>query len=174
MRGNVTRASCWMVRSGCTCPYKYGIGKPWKPSNWPDWVQSIAWAIEVHLKLPRDTLNSVNANKYARASENLFWHSDNESLFLKSPWSREVFIASVSFGGSREFCFRKKNGNNKLPSFKINDGDLLTMDGLLQETHQHTVLPIKLKRDDPVPDIRFNLTFRTIYQHVPTCKCKDS
>ena len=161
-----------MVAKGCQCPYKYGPGKPWKPSEWPNWVEQLARDVEVFLQIPSGTFNSVNANRYTAASENLNWHSDNEKLFLKSAWDRDVLIASVSFGGSRKFGIRRNNKDKVDASFLLNDGDILTMDGRLQETHKHTVFPIRLNKDDPIPEPRYNLTFRTIFKHVAVCPCR--
>ena len=163
-RGVVSRSSCWLVQHDCCCNYPYG-NKLWKPSPWPVWVEKIARALEVLLKLPEYFFNSCNCNKYEGSKENLEFHSDNEPLFKKSEFDRDVFIASVSFGATRRFSIIKKYGKAIGPPIELKDGDIFTMEGRMQDDYQHAILPEKTFD----PSIRFNLTFRAILRHQKGC-----
>ena len=166
----VSRSSCLMVEKDCICSCKYGRGKPWKGTQWPEWIKNIAKALEVFLNLPLNSFNSCNGNRYATASEQLQWHNDNESLFIEDAFKRDVLIASLSFGVSREFCIRKNYGKTLSPVL-LEDGDLLTMDGLMQETHEHCVRasPNTIKQANEIDKVRYNLTFRIIKKHLKGC-----
>jgi alkylated DNA repair dioxygenase AlkB len=169
MNGIVTRSSCWLVADTCCCTYKYG-GKTWTPSVFPEWVSEIARNLEVFLERPLFSLNCCNCNSYGKAKESLYWHSDNESLFRESDsfqsGCRNVFIVSVSFGSEREFALRQKYGTDETIVL-LKNGDVLTMEGLLQDSHEHTLSPGEaIEGEDPM---RYNLTFRTIFRHKSTC-----
>ena len=163
-KGTVTRSSCWLVKSGCCCPYPYG-GKSWKPTSRPRWIERIARALESKLKLPFGFLNSCNCNKYAGSKEALAYHSDDERMFRQSEFQRDVYIVSVSFGQSRGFSIHKKYGET-LDPIELFDGRILTMHGRMQDEYQHALLPSK----DPNVSIRFNFTFRGILRHFKKCQ----
>ena len=169
MNGKITRSSCWLVADNCSCAYKYG-NKSWPPSVLPGWINEIARSLETALKRPLLSNNCCNCSKYVKSSESLNWHSDNESLFREGDSfknsCRDVFIASVSCGGERTFVFRQKYGSDKTP-VSLKDGDVLTMEGLLQDSHEHSLLPGKSSVGED--SIRYNLTFRTICRHNSTC-----
>ena len=113
LHGIVTRQSCWLTKNGCTCKYAYGNmtqkKNPWQPSAFPSWLLQLTDVIEAKLELPKDYLNSCNANQYNVATHDLYWHNDNEKLFRKSETQRDVFIVSISFGATRTL-FQKRNG----------------------------------------------------------------
>ena len=96
-------------------------------------------------------------------------HSDNEPMFRGSdstkPKERDVFILSVSFGSSREFAFRPKYGS-KTSTVLLEDGDVVTMEGNLQDSHEHIV---RQGQGPQASSIRYNLTFRTILRHNRRC-----
>jgi alkylated DNA repair dioxygenase AlkB len=169
MNGLITRSSCWLVADNCCCSYKYG-NKSWPPSIFPEWISEIARNLEIALKRPAGSFNCCNCNKYVKSKESLIWHSDNEPLFRESDSfknnCRDVFIASVSFGSERQFVFRQKYGSDKTPVC-LKDGSVLTMEGLLQDSHEHTLMPGK--KSDSEDSIRYNLTFRTICRHISSC-----
>lgn len=167
----VSRSSCWMVDRGCTCTYQYGHGKPWRSTLWPKWVKNVALAIEELLKLQVNGFNSCNGNRYATVEAHLQWPNDNESLFVKDAFNRDVFIASLSFGASRECCIRENyDKQGSLPPVVLEDGDLLTMERLMQETHEHCVKASIANADKSADTVRFNLSFRSIKKHVQGCQ----
>ena len=167
-KGLVTRSSCWLVNQGCSCTYKYGITS-WKPHVFPQWIDQLARKLEVLHSRPPNSFNSCNCNRYDKSNEDLMWHSDNEPMFRAGDSckesQRDVFISSVSFGSSREFAFRVKYGNESA-SVVLDDGDILSMDGHLQDSHEHTV---KKAQGPGSNSIRYNLTFRTIIRHCRKC-----
>jgi hypothetical protein len=170
MHGRFTRSSCWLVAENCSCAYKYG-NKSWPPSFFPGWVSEIARDLEIFLEKPPFVFNSCNCNRYVKSKESLTWHSDNEPLFREGDShknnGREVFIVSVSFGSKREFVLRGKYGSDK-KSVTLSDGDVFTMEGLLQDSHEHTLLPGECSEGDD--SMRYNLTFRSILRHNSTCQ----
>ena len=166
----VSRSSCWMVDKGCTCTYKYGHSKPWKSTLWPKWVKNAALAIEERFKLPVHSLNSCNGNRYATEQQQLHWHKDNEGICVQEAFMRDVFIASLSFGASREFCIRKNfDKQGSFPPVLLEDGDLFTMEGLMQETHEHCVKPSSGETSKSDDTVRYNLIFRSIKRHLQGC-----
>ena len=132
--------------------------------KWPKWIEEMARQLEVKLKLPNQFFNSCNGNRYQGSKENLEYHSDDESMFRKSEFERDVFIASISFGATRNFSILEKYGRT-LDPIGLEDGDLLTMSGRMQDDYKHAILQDKF----PDPSIRFNLTFRAILRHDTKC-----
>jgi alkylated DNA repair dioxygenase AlkB len=167
-KGVVTRSSCWLVDKDCSCTYKYGY-KSWAPTTFPTWIKQMALSLEAFYGRPADSFNACNCNRYASANEDLTWHSDNEPMFRGSdstkPKERDVFILSVSFGSSREFAFRPKYGS-KTSTVLLEDGDVVTMEGNLQDSHEHIV---RQGQGPQASSIRYNLTFRTILRHNRRC-----
>ena len=45
------------------------------------------------LEIDPSSINSCNANLYDNDGEALAWHSDDEPLFRKSEWDRDVLIS---------------------------------------------------------------------------------
>jgi alkylated DNA repair dioxygenase AlkB len=167
--GLVTRQSCWLTTNGCTCKYAYGNAiqrkSPWKPTQFPPWLVTMAQALEKKLELPLHYLNSCNANHYPLAQHDLYWHADNEKIFRQSEQQREVLIISVSFGVTRTFGIRKGYGSKEL-YFDLEDGDILAMGGRMQDDYQHTIRPRSANQQ---MGSRFNLTFRHIPNHEDDC-----
>lgn len=181
-RGVVTRSSCWFTNEPCECKYKYG-NKFWKSNPTPAWIMDIGKALCDLLEVKHDAINSCNANKYTCDTEDLYWHSDGESLFrANDAFDRDVFIVSVSFGATRAFHVRKKFHHNSVKLW-LHDGDVATMEKCFQDKYEHTVPKGSFIGDDyPIgqgpsssssssgaQSLRYNLTFRLIKRHCKEC-----
>lgn len=95
--------------------------------------------------------NAVLANLYRDGNDTVGWHSDDEPELGENP-----VIASLSFGGERNFNLKHKISGEKL-TIPLRSGSLLTMAGETQGYWQHC-LPRTKKPKLP----RINLTFRQI------------
>lgn len=93
--------------------------------------------------------NAILCNKYRDGQDSVSWHCDDEPEIDQSQG-----IASISFGASRDFLTKRKDGSDR-QKVTIEDGDLLYMPPGFQDTHLHCVP--KRKR---VNGERINLTFR--------------
>ena len=99
--------------------------------------------------------NSVHLNLYRKGSDHVSWHTDaDDDLYGPKP-----IIASVSFGGSRDFAFRS---SEKIKFLQLHDGALLVMAGTTQEFWEHSVRP----SSEDLP--RINMTFRRVLQQQKT------
>ena len=96
--------------------------------------------------------NSVLLNYYRNGTDSMGFHSDNEKELGLNPT-----IASVNFGESRRFIFRRKDDKNEKFELLLTHGSLLIMSGEMQHYWQHAV-PKEPKKTKP----RINLTFRWI------------
>jgi alkylated DNA repair dioxygenase AlkB len=174
-RNLVTRSSCWLVDSPCKCNYTYG-GKKFEPTHSPKWLNELKCKVAAIIHANPIHLNSCNANMYNTHKQDLYWHKDNEPLFRESEWDRNTYIVSLSFGTDRMFCFRKPYEFDEIPIL-LGDGDIITMEGRLQDKYEHT-----LKRGvDPSStsnsgasgssQVRYNLTWRILKKHLKLCPC---
>lgn len=157
------RHTIWMVGSKhCTCPYSYGSWMV-QPQVFPDWLRLLANDITTRLSLPDGYLNSCNINYYPDGKATLGWHSDDEPLF--GTHGQDVFIFSLSVGASRDFSIGTKEMIPKyLANVYLKSGDAMTMEGRFQEYYKHKV-EIGMLDSEP----RFNLTWRHLRHHMPTC-----
>ena len=96
--------------------------------------------------------NSVLLNYYRNGTDSMGFHSDDEKELGLNPT-----IASVNFGESRRFIFRRKDDKNEKFELLLTHGSLLIMSGEMQHYWQHAV-PKEPKKTKP----RINLTFRWI------------
>jgi alkylated DNA repair dioxygenase AlkB len=96
--------------------------------------------------------NSVLLNQYRDGKDSMGWHRDNEPELGNSP-----VIASVSFGTSRRFLFRKYREHDQKMEIMLGHGSLLIMKGETQTYWEHSIP--KMMR---VADARINLTFRWV------------
>lgn len=176
--GNLTRKSCWFTCEGCSCPYQYGKGKRniYVSEVMPAWMGILANQLEALLNLEKGYFNSCNANAYLAREHDLPWHCDDEYLFREAdaPTSkRNVLIASISFGATRDFAIRQKLSGSEM-SYPLADGDILTMEGLFQDNYLHCVRKdtgsAQASSSSSGPDTtRYNLTFRRILRHHKEC-----
>jgi len=144
------RLTAWYGDPGCSYVYsgKRNEPLPWTPllTELRDAVQSVTGA----------RFNSVLANCYRNGQDSMGWHSDDESELGPDP-----VIASLSFGGTRRFCFQHRKNKAQKLALLLQDGDLLLMAGATQANYRHA-LPKTVK---PVAE-RLNFTFRWIYPAV--------
>jgi alkylated DNA repair dioxygenase AlkB len=96
--------------------------------------------------------NSVLVNLYRDGQDSMGLHADDEPELGVEP-----IIASVSFGGERNFRLRHRQSKD-LQQISLASGSLLVMSGLSQECWMHDV-PKTKKFVAP----RINLTFRYIH-----------
>jgi alkylated DNA repair dioxygenase AlkB len=119
--------------------------------------QPLAWTKELlemkaRVETAADTsFNSVLINLYRDEKDSMGWHSDDERELGQNP-----VIASLSFGGVREFQFKHKTKDLR-QSIELTNGSLLIMAGETQHHWRHRIP--KTKKAIPA---RMNLTFRLI------------
>ena len=118
------------------------------PLPWTEELLKIKKKIETKTSA---IFNSVLLNKYRDGSDSISWHTDDEKELGKNP-----IIASVTFGGTRNFQLRHRDTGEKI-NLELSHGSLLIMQGELQHFWQHQI-PKTKKQVDP----RINLTFRVI------------
>ena len=154
------RLSAWYGDEGKTYIYS---GKKQQPLPWHKSLFLIKTDIEKYLqKAPSNdflilennvTFNSVLCNLYRNGNDSMGWHQDNERALGINP-----LIASLNFGESRRFLFRRKEDKTIKHELLLTHGSLLIMAGAMQHHWQHAV-PKEPRR----PKQRINLTFRHIF-----------
>ena len=128
-------------------PYSFS-GITLNPLPWTEELLKIKKKIETKTSA---IFNSVLLNKYRDGSDSISWHTDAEKELGQNP-----IIASVTFGGTRNFQLRHRDTGEKI-NLELSHGSLLIMQGELQHFWQHQI-PKTKKKVDP----RINLTFRVI------------
>ena len=116
------------------------------------WTPALAEIKEVVDAVSGVAFNGVLLNRYRTGKDSMGWHSDDEREFGPNP-----VIASVSFGGTRNFQLRHKRRKELKASVELTHGSLLIMRGGTQENWQHQIP----KTAKPVNE-RLNLTFRRL------------
>jgi alkylated DNA repair dioxygenase AlkB len=101
-------------------------------------------------ELTGDSYQGVLLNYYPDGSAGMGWHTDNERDLVPG-----ATIASVSFGATRRFDLRHRDGE----TYQINleDGSVLLMAGELQRHWKH-----QIPRQKAIKEPRINLTFRVM------------
>ena len=147
------RLSAWYGDAGKTYTYS---GKKQEPLPWQSGLLQIKTDIEKAI-LEHLTLdiypNSVLCNYYRNGQDSMGFHADNERELGQNP-----VIASVNFGETRRFQFRRRDDKNVKYELELTHGSLLVMAGPMQHHWLHAV-PKEPKRTKP----RINLTFRHIF-----------
>ena len=140
------RLTAWYGDEGKT--YRYS-GILMKPIMWT------AGLIEVKNKIEEVTgahFNSALLNLYRDGKDSMGWHRDNEPELGLSP-----VIASVSFGDTRRFLFRRYLEKKIKTEVSLENGSLLLMRGEAQTHWEHSI-PKTAMSVAP----RINITFRKI------------
>lgn len=119
------------------------------PEIWTPALLEIKSIIE---PLAEVKFNAVLLNLYRDNNDYIGWHSDDEREL-----GEHSVIASVSFGETRRFLFRRRDNHNLKIELSLAHGDFLIMRGTTQKFWQHQV-PKTAKKLAP----RINLTFRVI------------
>jgi alkylated DNA repair dioxygenase AlkB len=171
-RGVKTYKTCWMVNTeSCNCVYKYGK-QSIPPAKFDDTISSLTSKVMQLCNYEEDHFNSCNLNAYLEADQYVEWHADNEALFIKTQFDRNVDIVSLSMGGQRNMVFRKKMGDI-VAEISLSDGDLCFMGGRLQDHFQHHIPKWTQEKCGPFAP-RVNLTWRTIKRHCKGCPLRAS
>eukprot|EP00927_Polykrikos_kofoidii_P077090 TRINITY_DN74077_c0_g1_i1.p1 TRINITY_DN74077_c0_g1~~TRINITY_DN74077_c0_g1_i1.p1 ORF type:complete len:713 (+),score=96.65 TRINITY_DN74077_c0_g1_i1:109-2247(+) len=164
--GQLQRKTAWMVRKGCSCTYRYG-GIEVEHQEFPPWMSQLL-QLTMHQcgkDDPATWPDSCNLNLYEDGGKSVGWHADDEALFQGK--FRDVTIISLSLGVTRTFELRPnwpEEGEIHLRDMKLGNGDLMTMEGMLQKHYQHRV-----PWEDNIEGPRINLTWRWVLKHAPHC-----
>jgi alkylated DNA repair dioxygenase AlkB len=173
----ISRHTAWYTRmNGCNCAYTYGEDTRVEAPESPEFRQVMDELVKcVFTKFP--TLpeeawpNCANLNLYGDGLEGVGWHADDEVIFMGT--ARDCPIVSLSLGGMREFWIALKaegapDVRKGVVEVDLKDGDLLTLEGLMQKHTMHTVpraSPSDMSRQEP----RINITFRWMRLHKHQC-----
>ncbi|CAE7359206.1 unnamed protein product [Symbiodinium microadriaticum] len=155
--GPIPRKTAWMVFFECDCAYRYGRIEV-KPQQYPQWMCALMhWVMPCcGINEQKDWPNSCNLNLYESGGMSVGWHADDEQLFQGK--QRDCRIISLSLGATRAFEVRSNWSElDSTVRLELGDGDLCTMEGLVQKHFQHRV-----PREDKVTGPRINLTWRWI------------
>lgn len=136
------RQSAWYGIANYRYAEQIKTAQPWLPI-----LLEIKTRVE---ELSKDSYQGVLLNYYPDGLAGMGWHADNEHDLVPNS-----AIASVSFGATRRFDLRHRDG--KRLSVNLDDGCVLIMAGELQRYWKHQV-PVQHKIKEP----RINLTFRVM------------
>jgi alkylated DNA repair dioxygenase AlkB len=142
----IPRLQCWCADAGMV--YRYS-GRTLPAIGW---LPELSLLRQLTNDITAQPFNSVLANLYRDGDDAMGWHADDEAELGPAPW-----IASWSFGASREFSLRRKGRTRTEAQITLQDGDLLLMSPAVQQRWQHS-----LPRRKAVREPRLNLTFRQI------------
>lgn len=167
--GPIPRKTAWMVYFDCTCTYRYGRIEV-QPQQYPQWMCTLMhWVMPCcGINEQKDWPNSCNLNLYEDGSTSVGWHADDEQLFQGK--AQDCRIISLSLGATRSFELRRNwsdSVDDHTIRLQLSDGDLCTMEGMLQKHLQHRV-----PREDQVKAPRINLTWRWIVKHSLGCPAR--
>lgn len=139
------RLTAWYGDAGKVYTYS-GLANT--PLPFSDFLNSIKHRVESKVDSP---FNCALLNYYKDGLDSMGWHSDDEKELGCNP-----VIASVSFGGTRQFQLKHKLDKDCKLSLKLENGSLLVMKGSLQHFWQHCIPKNKTAQG------RVNITFRFI------------
>jgi len=164
--GPIPRKTVWLVKNGCTCQYRYGNIEV-DPVAFPPWMTDIMQAVIplCGFENPESWPNSCNVNLYDDGDCSVGWHSDDERIFQTK--FIDARIISLSLGAKRKFELRMNwpgEGERPLSTLFLGDGDLCTMEGMMQKHYQHRV-----PKEPNITSPRINLTWRWLVKHMPRC-----
>jgi alkylated DNA repair dioxygenase AlkB len=142
----IPRLQHWCADEGVSYRYS-GRTLPAAP-----WSHELGWLRQITEQLTGLPFNSVLVNLYRDGSDAMGWHADDEAELGPTPW-----IASWSFGTSRDFCLRRKGESRTGHRITLEDSTLLLMSPEIQQHWQHA-----LPRRQRVRQARLNLTFRQV------------
>ena len=149
----LNRKACWLTLPGVSKPYKYG-GMEWSCRDMPGWFQLITAQVMQVCGVTQPP-NSCNANLYEDGDDVVGWHADDEPLFKAT--LQDALIISLSLGTKRTFAYRLNTQPNHEHKITLGDGDLCTMEGMMQKYYKHAILKQKGETQ-----ARINLTWRWI------------
>ena len=140
------RLSCWIGDEGTGYVYS---GSRFEPRAWTPTLSRLRYGLR---SAPGLDFNSVLANLYRDGQDGMGWHSDDEPELGERP-----AIASLSFGATRRFCLRRRDGAGGTLKLDLPPGSLLLMEGDTQSNYRHA-----LPKTARAVGERINLTFRLI------------
>ena len=167
--GVISRGTKWLVRRGCSCPYRYG-GAVVDAMPFPKFMDELMDVVMPLCGFPKEESdswpNSCNVNMYTDGSDYLDWHADDEPLF--GGRHGDCCIISLSLGHERPFQLRLVDcfDDKEIHEFPLGRGALCTMEGRTQQYYQHRVP----KRGGQTAAPRINLTWRWITSHDRKCR----
>ncbi|CAK9058340.1 unnamed protein product [Durusdinium trenchii] len=178
-KGQILRSTSWYVRDGCTCDYTYGDARV-SSSQTKSRSQFVRIMEELTATVfstltpslgPECWPNSANLNYYADGTQSVGWHADDETLFGGE--SQDCSIISLSLGGRREFWIALKDESmepiqDTIVEMDLRDGDVLSMEGLMQKHTVHFLTREPVQRAGLSPP-RINITWRWIVNHRRAC-----
>lgn len=143
----LSRCQCWFSDPGVS--YRYDVqlqnARAWSPL-----LDALRQAVQ---SATGCRFNAVLANLYRDGEDRVAWHADDDPDL--GPLTE---IASLSFGATRHFDWRPKDGTIGEPArMALPSGTLLFMRAPFQRDWEHAVLP-----EPDVRTPRINLTFRQV------------
>ena len=142
----VPRLEAWIGDPGLHYTYS-GITQHPKP-----WTPAVQRVRDIAATVAGGSFNSVLVNRYRSGADGVAWHADDEPELGPEP-----LIASVSFGATRTFQFRRRDDPKERRSLELHHGDIIVMRGPTQRAWLH-----QIPKTASVVGERLNLTFRTI------------
>ena len=140
------RLTAWYGEPGARYIYSGIVNEP---LTWSSALAEVKDAVEAASGV---AFNGVLLNRYRDGGDSMGWHADDEREFGVEP-----VIASVSFGGTRNFQLKHKRRKELKASVELTHGSLLVMRGGTQANWLHQIP----KTAKPVGE-RLNLTFRRL------------
>jgi alkylated DNA repair dioxygenase AlkB len=140
------RLSAWYGDPGKTYVYSGILNKP---LLWTKELLIIKNKVE---DLAQTNFNSVLLNLYRNGKDSMGFHQDDEKELGQNP-----VIASVSFGGIRNFRLKHLHKTDLSYTLPLTDGSVLIMKDETQHFWSHGI-----SKTTKVVSPRINLTFRTI------------
>merc|ERR1711879_1035414 len=133
----------------------------------PPWMVSLMEAVMPYCGITDQESwpSSCNLNLYEDGGASVGWHADDESLFQGK--FQDITIISLSLGVKRKFELRMNwpdTGEKAVRRMLLGNGDLMTMEGMVQKHYQHRV-----PKEEGVEGSRINLTWRWTLKHRPSC-----
>eukprot|EP00931_Biecheleriopsis_adriatica_P094720 TRINITY_DN68348_c0_g1_i1.p1 TRINITY_DN68348_c0_g1~~TRINITY_DN68348_c0_g1_i1.p1 ORF type:complete len:462 (+),score=74.09 TRINITY_DN68348_c0_g1_i1:90-1475(+) len=173
----VSRHTVWHTRQkDCNCAYTYGedtrIETPVDEGFRTLMEELFECVFSKFPHMPRESWpNCANLNLYASGDEGVGWHADDELIFMGTV--RDCPILSLSLGATREFWIALQEEGNPdvrqgVVEVDLKDGDLITMEGLMQKHCMHLV-PKACPSDELRNGCRINVTFRWMRLHKLDC-----
>jgi len=154
------RSAAWLTTSRCKCQYRYS-GTKWPAQAMDPWFLELTDQVCRACGI-RERPNSCNANLYENGDEAVGWHTDDEHLFNAT--KQDSLILSLSLGATRLFELKPNDDPDDSSTLNLGDGDICTMEGLLQKHYCHRVPKERNARGS-----RINLTWRWVVNHDDEC-----
>jgi alkylated DNA repair dioxygenase AlkB len=130
-----------MVQQPCSCNYKYGGVTVYKQEFAP-WIYEILQVVMPMRGIDEQGWpNSCKLSFYAGGQQAVGLHADNERLFQGA--CADAKIISLSLGSTRTFEIEancaESDGECKKKTIDLQDGDLITMEGMCQKQIRHRI-----------------------------------